>query len=319
MLDVKQLRVLKSVAEHGSFSAAAEALSYTQPAISQQIAALEKATGATLVDRTSRGVFLTDAGRALVDHAQVVLARLAAAEAELDAIAGVRGGRVRLAAFPTAGASVLPPAIARFTQRHPDVELTFIEKEPEDSIQMLRSGRARGGGRVRVPRPHPARMGSPLRRRRAPPPGRGPDVRRAAERPSALPQAARPPRRPLRRDLDPGRRPAQPVRAPAPVGLPGGRASSRASPSGPTTTTSSRGWSPPALACPCCRAWRSRTCARTSWSARSASWPRRAGSPRPRRPGATARPPPRRCSRSWARWRRLRAADRRGGCRRLTA
>jgi DNA-binding transcriptional LysR family regulator len=140
MLDVKQLRVLKSVAEHGSFSAAAEALSYTQPAISQQIAALEKATGATLVDRTSRGVFLTDAGRALVDHAQVVLARLAAAEAELDAIAGVRGGRVRLAAFPTAGASVLPPAIARFTQRHPDVDLTFIEKEPEDSIQMLRSG-----------------------------------------------------------------------------------------------------------------------------------------------------------------------------------
>src|SRR3982750_1544622 len=92
MLDVKQLRVLKAVAEHGYFSAAAEALSYTQPAISQQIAALERASGTTLVDRTSRGVRLTDAGRALVDHAQVVLARLAAAEAELDAIAGVRGG-----------------------------------------------------------------------------------------------------------------------------------------------------------------------------------------------------------------------------------
>jgi DNA-binding transcriptional LysR family regulator len=87
MLDVKQLRVLKAVSEYGSFSAAAEALSYTQPAISQQIAALEKSAGATLVDRTSRGVRLTDAGRALVDHAQVVLARLAAAEAELDAIA----------------------------------------------------------------------------------------------------------------------------------------------------------------------------------------------------------------------------------------
>jgi DNA-binding transcriptional LysR family regulator len=140
MLDVKQLRVLKSVAEHGSFSAAAEALSYTQPAISQQIAALERTAGATLVDRTSRGVRLTDAGRALVDHAHVVLARLAAAEAELDAIAGVRGGRVRLGSFPTASAALLPPALARFTERHPDVELTFLEKEPEDAIQMLRAG-----------------------------------------------------------------------------------------------------------------------------------------------------------------------------------
>jgi DNA-binding transcriptional LysR family regulator len=140
MLDVKQLRVLKSVAEHGSFSAAAEALSYTQPAISQQIAALERTAGATLVDRTSRGVRLTDAGRALVDHAHVVLARLAAAEAELDAIAGVRGGRVRLGSFPTASAALLPPALARFTERHPEVELTFLEKEPEDAIQMLRAG-----------------------------------------------------------------------------------------------------------------------------------------------------------------------------------
>src|SRR3954447_15515154 len=140
MLDVKQLRVLKAVAEHGSFSAAAEALSYTQPAISQQIAALERTAGATLVDRTSRGVRLTDAGRALVDHAQVVLARLAAAEAELDAIAGVRGGRVRLASFPTASAALLPPAVARFTERHPEVDFTFLEKEPEDAIQMLRAG-----------------------------------------------------------------------------------------------------------------------------------------------------------------------------------
>jgi DNA-binding transcriptional LysR family regulator len=140
MLDVKQLRVLKAVSEHGSFSAAAEALSYTQPAISQQIAALERTAGATLVDRTSRGVRLTDAGRALVDHAHVVLARLAAAEAELDAIAGVRGGRVRLGSFPTASAALLPPALARFTERHPDVELTFLEKEPEDAIQMLRAG-----------------------------------------------------------------------------------------------------------------------------------------------------------------------------------
>jgi DNA-binding transcriptional LysR family regulator len=139
MLDVKQLRVLKAVAEHGSFSAAAEALAYTQPAISQQVAALEKRAGTTLVDRTSRGVRLTEAGSALVDHAEVVLARLAAAEAELEAMAGIRGGRVRLASFPTAGASVLPPAVALFTRRHPEVELSFVEREPEEAAQMLRA------------------------------------------------------------------------------------------------------------------------------------------------------------------------------------
>ena len=139
MFDVKQLRVLKAVADHGSFSAAADALSYTQPAISQQIAALEKRAGTTLVDRGSRGVRLTDAGRALVDHAEVVIARLAAAEAELEAIAGIRGGRVRLASFPTAGASLLPPARRRFQRAPPGVELSFVEREPEDAAQMLRA------------------------------------------------------------------------------------------------------------------------------------------------------------------------------------
>jgi DNA-binding transcriptional LysR family regulator len=138
MLDVKQLRVLKAVSEQGSFSAAADALTYTQPAVSQQIAALEKQAGATLVNRGSRGVTLTDAGRALVDHAEVVIARLAAAEAELEAIAGVRGGRVRMSSFPTAGASLLPPAVALFTRRHPEVELTFVEQEPEEAVAMLR-------------------------------------------------------------------------------------------------------------------------------------------------------------------------------------
>ena len=139
MLDVKQLRVLKAVSEHGSFSAAAEALSYTQPAISQQIAALEKQAGTTLVDRGSRGVTLTEAGHTLVEHAEVVLARLSAAEAELEAMRGVRGGRVRLSSFPTAGASLLPPAIALFTRRYPAVELTFVEEEPEDAVGMLRA------------------------------------------------------------------------------------------------------------------------------------------------------------------------------------
>ncbi len=140
MLDVKRLRVLREVANQGSFSAAAEALAYTQSAVSQQIAALEKETGATLVERGSRGIRLTDAGRALVEHADGILARLAAAEAELDAIAGLRGGRVRLATFPTAGAALVPYAVASFSKRHPGVELTLAEAEPEQALPLLKSG-----------------------------------------------------------------------------------------------------------------------------------------------------------------------------------
>ena len=138
MLDVRRMRVLREVAAKGSFSAAAESLSYTQSAISQQIAALEREAGTTLVERGARGVRLTDAGRALVEHADVILARLADAEAELDAIAGLRAGRVRLVAFPSAGATIIPPAIARFRAAHPDVDLQLIAGEPEDGIALVR-------------------------------------------------------------------------------------------------------------------------------------------------------------------------------------
>src|SRR4051794_39824430 len=142
MLDVKRMRVLKEVAAHGSFSAAAESLAYTQSAVSQQIAALERETGAVLVERNARGVKLTDAGRALVCHTEAILARLSDAEAELDAIAGLRGGRLRLVAFPSAAASIMPPAIARFREQHPGVELTLEPEEPADGLARLRSGGA---------------------------------------------------------------------------------------------------------------------------------------------------------------------------------
>jgi DNA-binding transcriptional LysR family regulator len=140
MLDVKRLRILKAVAEEGSFSAAADALSYTQSAVSQQIAALEREAATTLVDRSARGIRLTDAGRALVEHSDAILARLSAAEAELEAIAGLRGGRLRLSAFPTAGATLVPLAVARFSQLHPSVELSFTEFEPEDALARLKAG-----------------------------------------------------------------------------------------------------------------------------------------------------------------------------------
>src|SRR3954469_4274586 len=142
MLDVRRMRVLREVAQCGSFSAAADALAYTQSAVSQQIAALEREAGTRLVERNARGVRLTDAGRALVAHADAILARLADAEAELEAIAGLRGGRLRLVAFPSAGATVMPEAIARFRARHPGVELTLEPAEPEPSIAKLRAGEA---------------------------------------------------------------------------------------------------------------------------------------------------------------------------------
>src|SRR4029077_6793086 len=114
MLDVRRMRVLREVAQRGSFSAAADALAYTQSAISQQVAALEREAGTKLVERNARGVRLTEAGRALAAHADVIHARLADAEAELEAIAGLRGGRVRITSFPSAGATLMPIAISRF-------------------------------------------------------------------------------------------------------------------------------------------------------------------------------------------------------------
>jgi molybdate transport repressor ModE-like protein len=142
MLDVKRLKVLREVARHGSFSAAAEALSYTQSAISQQIATLEREAGTQLVERNARGIRLTDAGTALVAHTDVILARLVAAERELEAIAGLRGGTLRLVGFPSAAASVLPLAVARFRQRHPGVELTLEPREPDESLAVVKAGDA---------------------------------------------------------------------------------------------------------------------------------------------------------------------------------
>jgi len=142
MLDVRRLKVLREVAAQGSFSAAADALSFTQSAISQQIAALEREAGTQLVERSARGVRLTDAGRALVRHTDAILARLAEAEAELEAIAGLRGGRLRVAAFESAAATLVPAAIAEFRARHPAVELSFALAEPEPGLAMLRAGEA---------------------------------------------------------------------------------------------------------------------------------------------------------------------------------
>ncbi|MBV9605080.1 MAG: LysR family transcriptional regulator [Solirubrobacterales bacterium] len=140
MLNVGRLKVLCEVARRGSFSGAAEALSYTQSAVSQAIARLEAETGATLIVRDRGGVRATAAGASLVEHAEGIFARIEAAETQLAAVLGVRAGRLRMASFPSAGATLMPQAIARFRARHPDVALTLAEGEPEEIAPRLRAG-----------------------------------------------------------------------------------------------------------------------------------------------------------------------------------
>jgi DNA-binding transcriptional LysR family regulator len=140
MLDSRRLRVLCEVARHGSFSAAAESLGYTQPAISRQIATLEAEVGATLIRRVPKGAVLTDAGQLLVARAEAILARLDDVENELRALAGLQGGRLRMATFASAASSIVPVAIAAFRERHPAVELSVAMADPFDSIPRLRAG-----------------------------------------------------------------------------------------------------------------------------------------------------------------------------------
>jgi DNA-binding transcriptional LysR family regulator len=140
MLNLGRLRVLSEVVSHGSFSSAAQALSYTQSAVSQAIARLEAETGATLLVRDRRGVRPTAAGATLVQHAEAIFAQVDAAEAELADVLGVRGGRLRVASFPSAGGTLMPDAIATFRERHPDVSLSLAEGEPEEIAPRLRAG-----------------------------------------------------------------------------------------------------------------------------------------------------------------------------------
>ncbi len=140
MLSLGRLRVLVEVVNRGSFSAAAEALAYTQSAISQSVARLEAETGATLVVRDRRGVRPTAAGSILVSHAEAIFAQVEAAETDLAAVLGVRRGRLRVASFPSAGATLMPLAVARFRRDHPDVALTLAEGEPEEIGPRLRAG-----------------------------------------------------------------------------------------------------------------------------------------------------------------------------------
>jgi DNA-binding transcriptional LysR family regulator len=139
-MDIIWLEVFREVARRGSFTAAAQALRYTQSAVSRQIAALETDTGTTLFDRVPRGVRLTDEGRCLLDHAEAVLGRLDTARRDLAALRDLDIGRLRIGAFATADAALVPRAMAAFHANHPSVVLSLSEVLTPVQITQLRDG-----------------------------------------------------------------------------------------------------------------------------------------------------------------------------------
>lgn len=140
MIDAAGLRVMRAIADEGSFTAAALALGYSQPAISQMVKRLEQRTGTVLVEKVGRSVRLTEAGAVLARHATPVLAALDAAEEEVAAIAGLRAGRVRLMAFPSSSVTLVPRALAAVRRQYPDLSVQFAEAEPPESLAALRAG-----------------------------------------------------------------------------------------------------------------------------------------------------------------------------------
>lgn len=140
MLDLRRLRVLRSVVRTGSVRAAAAQLGYTPSAVSQHVTALERETGSVLLEKAGRGVRPTDAALLLAKVADDVLDRLADAESQLAALRAGRTGRLHLTSFPSAGAALVPPAVAAFRRAFPDVELVLGVAEPDEALPALRGG-----------------------------------------------------------------------------------------------------------------------------------------------------------------------------------
>jgi DNA-binding transcriptional LysR family regulator len=140
MIDLRRLRVFREVATRGSFSAAALALAYTQSSVSEHVAALERELGVTLLNRSGRPIRPTDAGAAVLRHAESLLEVAAAMDEELAALTRGDTGILRLAAFQTAWTSFLPGAVAAYRRTHPAVEVTLDLAEPAASLRALRAG-----------------------------------------------------------------------------------------------------------------------------------------------------------------------------------
>jgi DNA-binding transcriptional LysR family regulator len=130
--------MLREVGRRGSIAAAADALGYTAPAVSQQLARLEREARVPLLERGPRSVMLTEAGRRLVEHAAGILDALARAEADMRDLAGLVDGTVRLAAFPSAAAAFVPAIVDRLRRTAPTLRLRFEELEPGPALESLR-------------------------------------------------------------------------------------------------------------------------------------------------------------------------------------
>jgi DNA-binding transcriptional LysR family regulator len=140
VLDLHTLRIVRAIAEHGSITAAAEALGYSQPALSQHLRRAERRLGAPLVVRAGRSVRLTEAGRVVARHSSPVLAALAVAEDELGHLAALATGTIRLAGFPSASSTIVPALMAEMAAEHPGLRLHYVEAEPPESLSMLAGG-----------------------------------------------------------------------------------------------------------------------------------------------------------------------------------
>ena len=141
VIDVQQLRALVELARLGTVSAAAESLGYSQSAVSHQLAVLSRATGAVLLTRAGRGVRLTEEGRALAARGREVIDLLERTEREAVAMAHAEEGRILLAAFPSAVASLVPGILAVVSRRHPGLEIELVDAEPPEALDSLRRGR----------------------------------------------------------------------------------------------------------------------------------------------------------------------------------
>ena len=140
MFDSRQLRTFHEVVREGSYSAAARTLGYTQPAITQQMRALERSVGTPLFIRVGRRMRLTEAGEALARHAGVILENISTAQEHMSAITRLRSGQVRVCAFPSAGATLVPEALARLTAGHPGIRVELQEEEPPESLERVVRG-----------------------------------------------------------------------------------------------------------------------------------------------------------------------------------
>jgi DNA-binding transcriptional LysR family regulator len=140
MYDVRRLRLLRELAARGTVTAVAKALAYTPSAVSQGLAQLERDTGVTLLERVGRGVRLTEAGRRLAEHADAIIVRLEAAEADLAGLAGEAAGPLRVACFQTAAVTLVVPALVALEREHPGVEGEIADREAEVSLPELRLG-----------------------------------------------------------------------------------------------------------------------------------------------------------------------------------